>query len=109
MTKKKEEFKAFKASDAQKTPVQPTRPKKEQVDEAISAGFPTIERLLEQDQLDFSGLEERMAALRQLRDDGGAQDKGAARKAVAAYERTQDLLEFLWETKMGLTEPGAGG
>lgn len=109
MTKQKEEFKAFKAADAQKTPVQPKRPKKEQVEEAISAGFPTIERLLEQEQLDFSELEERMDALRQLRDEGGAQDKGAARKAITAYELTQDLLEFLWETKTGLGGQPEGG
>jgi hypothetical protein len=109
VTKKKEDFKAFKASDAQKTPIQPKRPKKEQVEEAVSAGFPTIERLLEQEQLDFSGLEERMDALRQLRDEGGAKEKGAARKAITAYERSQDLLEFLWETKKGLGGEAEGG
>lgn len=110
MTKKKEEFKAFKASDAQpKAPISPKKPKKEQVQEAVSAGFPTIERLLEQEALDFSGMEQRMDALRQLRDEGGAKDKGAARKAITAYERTQDLLEFLWETKMGMGGQDQGG
>ncbi|MBN2359912.1 MAG: hypothetical protein JXR83_10695 [Deltaproteobacteria bacterium] len=108
MAKPKQDLKTFKASDAQKVPLSAGKKKKGQPaagDESTGAGFPTIERLLEQEKLDWSGPEQRLEALRALAEAGNARDKGAVRKAIAAYERTQDLLEFLWQTKSGLAGP----
>ena len=107
MAKPKTDFKAFKASDAQKVPLSSGKKKSppETGGESTSAGFPTIERLLEQDSLDWSGPAQRLETLRALAETGSARDKGAVRKAIAAYERTQDLLEFLWQTKSGLAAP----
>ncbi len=106
----KDKFETFKASDVQKK--QP-RPKaragaaKDSKKEAVSAGFPSIEGLLDKETLDLQGLEQRMAELNSLAEGGSAQQKGAARKALIAYEKTQDLLEYLWETKTALSEPEA--
>jgi hypothetical protein len=96
---------SFRASDAQKKPLQRAAKSKtaQQAQEAVSAGFPTIERTLEGDILDLGGLDQRMAQLARMSEEGGAKEKGASRKALAAYERTKDLMEFLWETKGGLS------
>jgi len=106
MAKPKTDLKTFKASDAQKVPLSAGK-KKGQAAVAVStsAGFPTIEHVIEQDKLDWSGPEQRLAALRELAESGNAREKGAVRKAIGAYERTQDLLEFLWQTKAGLADP----
>ena len=108
MAKPNADLKNFKASDAQKVPLTAGKKKGQAAAaETTSAGFPTIEHLIEQDKLDWSGPEQRLAALRELAETGNARDKGAVRKAIAAYERTQDLLEFLWQTKAGLANPAA--
>ena len=107
MAKKKLE--SFKIEDMQKS--MPRSARSRDVDEpdqqAPSAGFPNIEHLIEQEHLDITDFDLRMQALKNLAEDGSAQEKGGARKALAAYERTVDLIEFLWETKGGLAE-GAG-
>lgn len=106
MAKPKTDLKTFKASDAQKVPLSAGKKKGQAAAvETASAGFPTIEHLIEQEKLDWSGPELRLTALRELAETGNARDKGAVRKAIAAYERTQDLLEFLWQTKSGLANP----
>lgn len=99
----KDKLPSFKAAAAQKPQHARAKSKTaQQAQEAVSAGFPTIERTLEAERLDLGGLDQRMAQLRQLSDEGSAKDKGASRKALAAYERTRDLMEFLWDTKGGL-------
>jgi hypothetical protein len=105
MAKPKNELKNFKASDAQKVPLTAGKKKGQAAVETASAGFPTIEHLIEQDKLDWSGPEQRLAALREVAETGNARDKGVVRKAIAAYERTLDLLEFLWQTKANLANP----
>lgn len=99
MSKDGENLKSFKISDLQKPgPGERKQASKEPAPQ-VSAGFPTIEGLLESQELDLSGLAVRREALEQLSAEGSAQSKGAAAKALAAYERTADLIEFLWETK----------
>lgn len=104
-------FETFKASDVQKKQSRPkaraSAGKKAQKEESVSAGFPSIEAKLDQEQLDLQGLQERMAELSALSESGSAQQKGAARKALAAYEKSVDLMEYLWETKTSLAEPEA--
>lgn len=100
-------FETFKAGDVQKPKGQGggrAGKGQENKTETVSAGFPTIEGLIEQEHLDLSGLSARVSALKTLSETGSAVDKGAARKALAAYERTEDLMNFLWETKTGLGE-----
>ena len=101
----KDKLPSFRAAEAQKKPLQRGSKSKtaQQAQEAVSAGFPTIERTLEDERLDLSGLDQRMAQLAKMSEEGGAKEKGASRKALAAYERTKDLMEFLWETKGGLS------
>ena len=108
MAKPKTDLKNFKASDAQKVPLTAGKKKGPAAAvEAASAGFPTIEHLIEQEKLDWSGPEQRLALLRELAEAGNARDKGSVRKAIAAYERTLDLLEFLWQTKLNMATPAA--
>ena len=103
MAKKDQDLQAFKASDNQQTPMpRGGKGKAAPAEAPVSAGFPTIERLLEQEVPDLTGFNERIAQLREMQESGSAQQKGAARKALAAYERCADLIEFLWQTKSGL-------
>ena len=106
-----EKLESFKASDLQRPGVKrgaAARATSER--QAASAGFPNIEAILEAEELDLSGLDARLEALRELAQKGSAKEKGAARKAIAAYERTRDLLEFLWQTKQTIAEQtGAQG
>lgn len=100
----KDQLKSFKASDVQQKPLPRSGKGKQSEAAAVSAGFPTIESVVEKEQLDLSGLQQRLELLHELADEGTAKQKGAAAKAIAAYERTADLLEHLWDTKLGMIE-----
>jgi hypothetical protein len=67
-----------------------------------SVGFPLIEALLETEEPDVSGLNERLDGLQQMASTGSMKDKAAAGKAAIAYERTADLLEHLFATKSAI-------
>lgn len=106
---KSEDFQSFKISDTQQKPLpRSNKPKPQSGEEPVSAGFPTIEGRLEGETLDLSGLQERLTLLNSMADEGSAKEKGAVRKAIGAYERAADLMEFLWETKGGLGEGQEG-
>lgn len=71
-----------------------------------SAGFPAIESRLEQKTVDEVAEELRGSyeKLEALADGGNMKEKAAAKKAMAAYERTADLFEYLYLTKEALTK-----
>lgn len=96
----------FKISEAVKKPVSPSSAsqmakssKKGDRPEAPSAGFPNIEGLIEGNTLDKSGLQARMDALEGLGQKGEQKAKAGARKALLAYQRIEELLDYLWSTK----------
>ncbi|MEW5853942.1 MAG: hypothetical protein AB2A00_34525 [Myxococcota bacterium] len=102
----------FKISDAVKRPVAPSAPaalskKKGKEEPPPGVGFPTIEKLIESDSLDRSGLEARVAALEELAKTGNNKEKAGAKKALQAYQHAQELLEYLWNTKQKLASPPA--
>ena len=77
---------------------------------APSAGFPVIEALLEQDEIDLGGFGERRAQLADLATNGADnREKANAKKAAIAYERTHDLLEHLLSTKEQMNGGGKDG
>jgi len=78
------------------------KPKTETQQPQSSAGFPHLEALLEQEELDLSGFGQRIDALESLSENGGNKEKAAVKKARVAYERTIDVIEFLLETKAGM-------
>ncbi len=101
-----DDLKSFKISQQVKHRV--TRPglaAKSKAGEA-SVGFPLIEALLESEEPDVSGLNERLDRLQQMASAGSMKDKAGAGKAAIAYERTADLLEHLFATKSAI---GSGG
>ncbi len=69
-----------------------------------SVGFPTIERHLEEGSIDDLA-ETLRPAYERLEGLVGGNDpkvKGAAKKAMIAYERCADLMEYLFATKEAL-------
>lgn len=73
---------------------------------STSAGFPTVEARLESGTVD-SVAEELRASYEQLEalaESGNVKTKAAAKKAMAAYERTADLFEYLFATKASLSK-----
>lgn len=76
------------------------------VAESPSAGFPAIESRLEQKTVDEVAEELRGSyeKLEALSEDGNMKEKAAAKKAMAAYERTADLFEYLYMTKEALAK-----
>ena len=93
-----DDLKEFKISDQRKPGLK--QPQKQQ-DAAPppSVGFPRIEALVEAEEPNIDGFGERHNALDELMQHGSAKEKGAAKKAKVAYERAQDVIEYLLETK----------
>lgn len=108
----------FKISDAVKRPVSPNSASqlkeagggkkggKGKQEEAPSAGFPNIEKLIEADSLDKSGLRARRDVLEDLAKSGDNKGKANAKKALAAYAHVEELLDYLWDTKARLAQGG---
>ncbi len=105
MTDKKLE--SFKIAATRKPGVR--SPKKAEPDPAAggarSLGFKRIEGLLESEeraavQAGLAKLKDGLAEL--ARTAKAAKDKAAARKAIAAVERTASLMDFLYDTKDSL-------
>ncbi|MCP4502342.1 MAG: hypothetical protein GY822_20495 [Deltaproteobacteria bacterium] len=98
-------LKTFKISDQVKKTVDgPKRGGPAAPEEVASAGFPTLEALVEQEAPDLSGLRSRQEALSELIKNGSTKEKQAAKKAVVAYERAIDVVDFLLATKAGMAE-----
>ncbi len=71
-----------------------------------SVGFPAVETRLEAGSIEALADELRPSyeKLEALASDGDMKQKAAAKKAMAAYERTADLFEYLYETKAALQQ-----
>ncbi len=104
------DMKSFKIGDQQKPGVQKPGSKKAEAPAQAggSAGFPRIEAIVESGTPDLSGLEARTTALAELAAKPGAsnKDKAAAKKAIVAYERAKDLVEYLLDTKAKMQRGG---
>lgn len=76
-------------------------------DEGPTAGFPGVEALLESGTVEAVAEQLRPSyeQLEAMASGGKMKSKGAAKKALAAYERTADLFEYLFETKQALNTP----
>ena len=113
MTKKKEELSGFKIGDTQKPGVlQPMRRSVTNagVSKNASVGFPHLERMLEDEKpaVVAARLDALHARLGEFETStSGARDKGAAKKAMVAVERTADLMDYLYGVK-GEIAAGSG-
>jgi hypothetical protein len=107
-----DDLKSFKVGDKVKKPVEPPKPgaKAEPAPEPASVGFPRIEALVEADQVDLSGLQARRAELEAMASRGKAnKDRAAAKKAAVAYQRAEELIGYLLETKAKMVSGGGSG
>lgn len=70
-----------------------------------SVGFPHIESLLESNDLNLEGFDERNQQLQQIANSNApARERGQANKAVKSYERTRELLEHLLGIKSQMVQ-----
>jgi hypothetical protein len=72
-----------------------------QPEASASAGFPAVESRLEKHTIDQVADEIRPSyeKLEAIANDGDRKVRAQAKKAMAAYERTADLFEYLFATK----------
>jgi hypothetical protein len=72
--------------------------------ESASVGFPAVEGRLESGTIEAVADELRTSyeKLEQMASGGPMKTKAAAKKAMAAYERTADLFEYLFATKSSM-------
>ena len=99
---------SFKISDTQRPTVGRAKAKTHE-DPAVSQslGFARIEKMLENENPE-SVQENLSNLLKSLEEFQGKattpKDKAAGKKAIAAVERTTDLMEYLFQTKQSLQE-----
>jgi hypothetical protein len=106
MTEKKpEDLGTFRIADVKRPEVRSFKKAKEEAAPAVSVGFPAVEARLEKGTIEQLAEELRPSyeLLEELATGGDIKVRGAAKKAMAAYERTADLFEYLYETKSALS------
>lgn len=103
-----DELKSFKIGDQKKPGIGKPAAKKAAERESSSVGFPRIEAVVEAEKPDLSGLQARHAQLSEMAavPQASNKEKAAAKKAAVAYERAQDLVEYLLETKARMAQGG---
>ena len=105
----KKELGSFKIGDTRKAtvnaPKKPTPPSRDERSQAASLGFRRIEKILEDEDPEILG----QSLSKLLKDLEGfqkgakaAKDRSAAKKAIAAVERTADLMDYLFQTRAAL-------
>lgn len=102
----------FKVGDMRRPSLRTTskpggQPTATAVDDEPSLGFPAVEALLETGSVE-SVAEELRGSYDQLEAMSLSKDmrkKGAAKKAMGAYERAADLFEYLFQTKSTMQNP----
>lgn len=114
MTKKDDEGLAtFRIADVKRAEVRSFKKPQDSTESAApsgpSVGFPAIEQRLERGTIEDLAEELRPAyeKLEALAQKGEMRGRTNAKKAMAAYERTADLFEYLFETKAALQGPGS--
>ena len=101
-----DELKSFKIGDQLKRGVEQPRAKNAEPEASPSVGFPRIEAFVEAAVPDLGGLIARKDQLEAIAAGGGSpKEKGFAKKAALAYQRTQELLEMLLATKAKMQSP----
>lgn len=109
MTKEKD-LSSFKIGDMRRPEVRnfhKSEPEADAQTEEASVGFPAIEQRLEGGSIEDLA-EELRGSYEQLEEmalSGDMKAKAAAKRAMAAYERTADLFEYLFETKSAMQSP----
>ena len=109
MTNKGGSLQSFKIADTRKPTVQRRGPAAKTEDEQRSLGFARIERILEnEDQNSINAkLTDMLDGLHDFNASSTAnKDKAAVKKAMVAIERAADLMEYLFQTKAELEDPG---
>jgi hypothetical protein len=97
---------SFRIGDLRRPEVRSTgkQPEVAQGPVGPSVGFPAVEVRLENGTIESLADELRPSyeKLEEIVLNGPKKEKAAAKKAMAAYERTADLFEYLFETKAAL-------
>jgi hypothetical protein len=105
---KDDELGSFKIADKRRPEVRSSQrlKKKDEPEPTPSVGFPSIESRLEGGTIEDVANELRPSyeKLEELAANDPKQ-KGNAKKAMIAYERCADLMEYLFETKEALRNP----
>ncbi len=111
MTNDQDELKSFKIADMRRSEIrsfsrEASKSGRSAPEEQVSLGFPAIEHQLENGDLEAVAeiLRPSYEKLEALEQSGGLKEKANAKKALAAYERTADLFEYLFDTKNSLVE-----
>lgn len=92
---------SFRIADVRRPEVRGGRPPSKTPPPARSMGFPAIEAWLEEGAIEevIEAIRPRYEALEQMAGAGTPREKAGAKKAMIAYERAADLLEYLFDTK----------
>ncbi|MFO0723598.1 MAG: hypothetical protein U1E65_07450 [Myxococcota bacterium] len=105
---KDEKIDTFRIADLRRPEVRSyTKPTSTDPEPAsVSAGFPAVEAKLEKGTIESVADELRGSyeQLEALSTGTNAKLKGPAKKAMAAYERTADLFEYLFATKSSIAK-----
>ncbi len=106
---REDELSRFKISDRRRPEVRAfgaksSAPPAAEAEPAASSGFPAVEERLEHGTIE-SVTDELRAVYEKLEALANGKDlklRGPAKKAMAAYERTADLFEYLFTTKSSI-------
>lgn len=98
---------SFKISDTHRPQVSSVAQRTKDTEgekESFSLGYEKIEKILENEdpQVMLAGLNGSLEQLRSIESEGSNKEKLAAGKAAVAYERTIELLDYLFQTKEAL-------
>ncbi len=111
MPKQPDSLSSFKISDMRRPEVRSLKKSAQEdppAEESVSVGFPAVEQRLEGGTIDDLADELRGSyeKLEEMLETADIKKKAAAKKALAAYERTADLFEYLFQTKSALSDGG---
>lgn len=108
--KKPEDLGTFRIADVKRPEVRSYRKagKEPEPEAPASVGFPAIEARVEHQTIEQVVEEIRPSyeQLEEMSSKGDMKTRAAAKKAMAAYERTADLFEYLYYTKDALQHRG---
>jgi hypothetical protein len=105
--KKVDDLGSFRIADVKRPEVRSFKKIGKDVEEpepSVTVGFPAIESRLETGTIEGVADELRPSyeKLEELSTKGDMKSRASAKKAMAAYERTADLFEYLFATKTAL-------